>query len=191
MFRILFSQKEFPYLLTMLFVMLGWTMNRIIDSITEAPTLEYKVILKEEEGSYICVYSLQNISNNRRFSNIIFDIEQKAHDAKDSILATTIVSYPPASTRGIEREYEPDFAKFIINEFQPDWRYDLKLKLNHEPDLLISFTSEQDDILLKKASLSTFIVKNEMVISVCLILLWIILIFMYLLYLDKNEKSKP
>lgn len=177
--EVILNQNQFPYLLTVLFVMIGWSLNRIITNLTEAPTIEYSCSIEEKKEGICYTYSLINLSKDNQFDSLMFDLEPEDQVV---VVGAEIITHAPASTRVIDRKFKNNLAKFMIYKFQPGAVYDLVLITDKKVGLRLSFISKTG-IRLAPASFKTWLVKNELEVIVALLLVWISFIFLYLKFL--------
>src|SRR6266496_3495395 len=76
------ASDKVPYVVTLLAVALGWTVQRAATVLTEAPTIAYSV---ECDGEDV-VASIENLSRTRQFRDLKFHLQTQKDDvfvAKD------------------------------------------------------------------------------------------------------------
>lgn len=192
MFRDIIKIKKFPYLVTILFLSIGWGLTHIVDRILQSPIIEYKLTVKECSKDWkILSYLITNISRDKSFQGLKFSLvlEDSKKGRFLSIIGPKL--YPPIweSKSGEKPHLEPEYVEFDVKELQPNSKVGVEIKLSGDyyPDL--RFSSENQTIILLKANCETFLVKNEFYIILGLIGFWFVLIVFYLYCIARNEKN--
>jgi hypothetical protein len=187
------KMTEFPFLLVLLFSITGWLFTKLSDKITSAPTIEYELIRESspEFGLKQFKYRLTNLSSNKQFKNLSFLIVIPENEwGRFDIKSGTLVNIPPAASYADTVFINPPrFAlQFTIKHLNPLNQYDLVVNYNgkisnpvftlidNQPDKEIS----SDSLILKPASIFTFLVKNELYIYTALFIFFLLIIFLYL-----------
>lgn len=198
--RKILTNKEFPYLLTILFVLVGWSFTHVVNRLLQSPTLEYKIRESREKANSLS-YEIENITRDKLFKDLTFLLLFDG-PAKEKLIKADLVVLPPARISGevkLPPVVEAEYAKFFVPEFHPNWRMALKVELKvglsekEYPRLRFS-TGDDKPIRLVPASFETFLVKHEFSIILILLVSWSLLIISYLYCLGKAnipvEKAK-
>ncbi len=196
--RNIFTFKEFPFFLTLLFGLLGYQISEISKNILESPSMEYSFEVTNKTikndtifKNYECI--ITNISSETSFKNITIDFQINKKDSL-KIFEPNIIPIEPASIYTNKKDsVDQRLLEFKISVIQPGDRYKLTFKGiaksnggNLNPHLYL--TSDSTVRTIKK-SLKTFMIKYYIAINTILLLIWIFLIVLYLFKL-KNYENK-
>lgn len=206
--------KELPYLFTILFAVLGYTVKELSEEMLETTFIEYEFDKGQTKRGKFVSYSIYNISRKDSYKNLAFTLKRHRDDTLGSFIlgvmnakkpvfeqSETILNLKDAFAIG------ESYAHFKIPHLIPGSTYELKVyyngKFNYRPELLfhirnmLKINSEYDfskpPVYLKKAGISTWLAKNKIGIYILLILLWIILIIIYAKFMSKSndDSSTP
>ena len=190
--------EKIPYLLTMLFALIGWTLTHIADRLLQSPIIEYRVEEQQDNNDRTVSLTLTNISKDKLFKDVQFDwLIQDINKGKFIRDSSYLTEFPPMTLQTTE-ETEEDHVRFTIKEFHPSWKLQLTSKVlgSALPTLHFSTMSNIQEknptvepIFLIDASFETFLVKNELEILFYLLLLWFLLIMAYIILFFSKAKS--
>lgn len=178
--------KDFPYIITILFAIIGWGIVHLVDEFNKKPIVEYEVSTEKKENATEFTYKISNISDNSNFKNLTFVIKTQTDD--DTILKHSVtVPAPMYNHQENNGDRSPSLVvseankfAYTVVEFQPDWEVDLKIeKKKSEVPKLRFYTDSSSAVLLVEKSWETCIYKNEEVIIFALILLCILFVVLY------------
>jgi len=190
----LLQLKDLPFLLTLLLTLGGWTFMKLSSTIASSPTIEYKLVLKSErKDTSVCYYRLINLTNDQKFSNLEFLVQLDPTD-NGQFIAARMESVPPAA----QYQDKPNQADFTciykIPNFNPKEEHHLWAAFvgnpRKQPFLSLS-ANEGHVIVLRKASLFTFMMRNEEYVYSFSFLIIVGLITSYFLILNKQNDKKP
>jgi len=179
------KNENLPYLLTLLFVALGWTLTHFATQIGNSPIIEYKKTLSEDFKGIDFV--IQNISRNTKFDNlhfyILFDDDKKGRCQGKPELKI----YPPLHLGKDREEPTCNDNEIIlkIKEFQPYSKILLSVKADKKMDAEITLTSK-NAVRLIESNYQTFFVKFELEILISIILFWVVCIIFYFICLKRE-----
>lgn len=187
--------EKFPYLLTILFALIGWGLTHSVDRLINSPIIEYK-LKKEfsENGGKTVSYEITNISRDRLFENLEFKLLCK-RGYKGKFLKAKSKPFPPMDLPE-EVEFGDEYVKITIPEFHPDWKFILTVKMSEDFYPTLHFSSKNSatgnkPIRLLQSGFETCIIKHELQIIVGLIALWLLTIVIYLALIGKKNNSEP
>lgn len=208
------AAEKVPFVVTILAAALGWTMQRAVTVLTEAPTIAYSVEDRSEHGVHETIARVENISRTHKFGALKFYLQAQ----KDGVFAPSghqvrpfapamqpIDTFPPtASPKGSD-------VSFPVPVIQPGWKFELYAKRNSADSTV--FTVEPDKglppvgsgvgspvinadlgspVRMVEIGLTTWIVKNEICLLFWLIGLWLVAMIISLRFLQvKPEPAKP
>jgi len=190
--------NEFPYLLTIIFTLLGWTFTKISDKITKLPTIEYALDQSENKlHKSILTFSLINLTDDKQFKNVGIRIEIDSLDYESKIEKGVLIAIPPAS-RWTDEPFITSMKneiQFKIPVFNPGCEYQLQVFCEGTirdpvPSIFYFDENQTESVILKKSSFFTFIVKNDLTIYLALFVTLCALILLYFHYAPKFNKSK-
>jgi hypothetical protein len=189
----IFKTDKFPYLLTILIALAGWSLSRIIEKITEAPTIEYSVkTVKEDSGKKTYRLYIHNISKTL-LKKMVFKISY--YDSQlNKISNPNIITIPPAFKDDLavgDDAPNNEYATYEINQMQPGWKYILTADIEGD-DLPVFYMKSVNDetIRMKELGIETLLIRGQTYIIVGLFLIWSVLIVIYLSYISKAETAK-
>jgi hypothetical protein len=175
--RAFLTTEKFPFLLALLFAMVAYSLNHIVDRVTAMPIIEYSVIKIRSGKEFIFTYQISNITPDKQFSDIVFLLSA---GEKDTITNAKPFIHPPIVQNSTTDIFEKDTktVKLPLKSFQPnsDFVIVLSKQLDEEIPLRISCATP---IFLTKPSLKTYLQKNEITILIILTSVCIILILIY------------
>jgi len=177
----LLSKDTVPYLLTVLFATLGWTLTTFVSQIGSSPIIEYT---KTRSNNLTEVtFEVQNISKNIKFTNLIFYILLNDNEPGRCVGKPVIVPIAPLHF-GKDRE-EPICREgvesvFLIDEFHPYSKVSMSVIANGKTDAEIRLTSS-NAVLLKEENYQTRLIKYELEILIFMIAFWTVCIIMFYL----------
>jgi hypothetical protein len=193
----IFKLKELPILLTFLFTLLGWTFMKVSDKITESPTIEYKFRDSVSNDTIrTFYYRLINLTNNKQFTNLNFRISTEP--GRGHFVNGKLIAIPPAAMFNVPvtvAGLDKSELTFTIKRFNPKSQYNLLVDYQGEitpPVLQLSYNNIDDDVnadplVLKKASVFTFLIKNDVSLYLFLFLILLTLSILYLINLSKRS----
>jgi len=183
-----FKLDKIPYLLTVLFLLLGWSVSHIADRLLSAPIVEYSY--KESIHGDIdnVEYTINNISYDKLYKKIIFSILPSA-GTNINIDTVEVKPVPP-----MVLENEPQFTNDCINieipEFHPGTSIKILFELPKGSKHNLHFSSDNTAIKLVKSCLMTLVVKHELTILLAMVALWLILIITYFAFIAININNE-
>jgi hypothetical protein len=178
--------EKIPYLLTILFALLSWSLTHIVSRTIEAPTMEYTIKEKLSEKGIEVTYTVSNISRNKLFENINFHLILKS----GSILNSPIISMQkPMDVKDVDKPTSGNnYINWTIPELHPGWEFKIWMRISKDGDHALHFNTDSNKpIRLIESSFETFLLRNEFRIIKYMILSWLILI---VIYISINTKLK-
>jgi hypothetical protein len=166
-----------PYLLSLLFICLGWTITYLIDKTDKLPVVEYDYNQEKTDTSLMHKYTITNISNtlfkdlSLSFININSSGSKIINVRENPIEPTTLLT-----SNSVLSELN---WKIPILNFQPRSIVEFYIETEGKHNLKFRGTSSQQVILLKKSPV-TFIIRNYIYLLFGLFFFWAILICIYL-----------
>lgn len=174
----LLKQEKVPYFLAILFAIVAYTLTHIVDRLSLQPIVRYSVDRDFSKKECRLTYHVKNITTDKTFDSVDFLI---IPTNDDSINAGDVNVFPPmklnstADFTGIKSNV---FA-FHLGNFQPNSKFDIYLekKKGSEPDIRIFSKST---VVLQKASFETFLIENEILILISVMVVCISIIIWYI-----------
>ena len=187
--------EKFPYLLTILFALIGWGLTHSVDRLINSPIIEYK-LTKEftENRKQLVSYEITNISRDRLFQNIEFKLLHK-RGSKGKLSQANSKTFPPMDLPE-QVQFGAEYATITIPEFHPDWKFVLTVEMSEDFYPTLHFSSKNPaagnrPIRLLRSGFETYIIKHELQIIVGLIALWLLTIVIYLAFIAKHNNAEP
>ena len=169
---------------------------RLSNAVTSSPVIEYRLIKHEKKGNdNFYYYGLINLTNNAKFSDLTILIQLDPNDSKNKSGRFTdggVEPVPPAAPFQIKPNISLFTCTYTIPYFNPKEEYRLRSVIQGEskvPFLSLSI-DEGPVVILRKASLFTFFIKNEEYVYGYSFLVIIILIIIYFLNLKPETLPK-
>jgi hypothetical protein len=176
--------KEAPFLIAALLAALGWMLAHVVDRVTEAPTIVYRVCegdkCSKSEGQkssrkYMSL-EVQNISSKMVFSNIkvVFAIEPTGR------IKNFLVRPVEPSHEGDEPWIlEQQTASFEIPKIHPGGIFEFELEYEGKNPPSLRFISESQAVRWIKPGLQSWYVNRETEIFIALSGLFLIAILIF------------
>lgn len=188
-------QEKVPYLLTILFAALSWTISQVSNEIGASPVIEYSHSIKMENSNYKHVFELTNISSSTVFNDLYVNLRLEKDTSAKCIGEPEIIPVPPSELRdpkqstGVKRPTCNDkTAEYIIAQIQPGATINLVM-FTDKKDSIDIYVFCKDSVMVLKSSIKTFISKHRFSVMISLIMLWTVLILLYLKMLSCQEKN--
>lgn len=195
----LITLNDFPFLLTLLFGLVGYQINNITNNILSSPSVEYDLTLINSHiqnhkvvQSYECVVT--NITNDKLFKDLTINfISEKGSKLK--IFNPKIIPLPPSSQHySTPFSLDKQLLVYTILKLQPGDRYKLTFEGKNNKDFpkelpSIYLTSDNAVKIIDK-SIATWFVKKFNLINLSLIVIWTILILLYFKVINLNSNEK-
>lgn len=208
------AAEKVPFIVTILAAALGWTGQRAVTVLTEAPTIAYSVKDRSENGVNETIATIENISRTHKFGGLKFYLQAQ----KDGVFASTghvVRPFAPAMqpTDAFQPKSSPKGSdvSFPVPVIQPGWKFELYAKRNSSDPTVL--TVEADKVLppigpgvgspainpdlgspvrMVEMGFTTWIVKHEICLLFCLIGLWLLAMIVSLRLLPvKTELAQP
>ena len=189
-----FTLKDFPFLLTLLFGLLGYQINKISENILNSPSVEYYLYVDSTyvKGdtiykNYECLNT--NITNHTSFKDLTINFQCNEKNSL-RMFYPQIFTIPPSSRYyGDPESLDKTLLVFEISTLQPGDKYKLLFKsttLSKDAKSKPSLYLKADiTVRIIERSILTWFVKNFLLINLSLILFWLVLIILYIFKLNK------
>ncbi len=189
----LYDEKA-PYLLTLLFAALAWTVSQVADDAARNPVLEYKTSTMASGEQTKNVFTLTNISSDKALSGIT--VKLRINDA--FVGQPDMHMLPPMELLDPDKKEEVNAPENIGNicssyqipKLQPGAIVQLVMYTRKKVPIGIYVWSD-DAVKVVEASLQTRIIKNKFKVMVFLIVLWSLLILIYIYAVSRRTLVKP
>jgi hypothetical protein len=178
--------EKFPYLLTLLFVLLGWGLTHTVDRLLDSPLIEYTVKQEAKEGSVNIEYQITNITRDKLFKGLSF-LVMLPDTPKARIVKASWAVLPPIRLDPSAKEPDTNAMRAIyyVPQFHPNCSIRLQVLISGSVVPPLRFSSSDTAVMLIHSSLQTFLVRNEICILVILMATWSIAILAYGIYLGR------
>lgn len=172
----LLARTEVPFLVTLLFALLGWGLSQAVDRVSKRPILKYTVDVEEDVDLRRVQVALKNIMSDVNFKNFKLQILGADPAVRFSELAVTVPRGPPLRSSLSARH---DSIDLDFDHFPPRSQVRLTALMEGDGKPQIHILESEDPMLLEPRGLPTWIVEWELhilsliVIMACgLLLLW-------------------
>jgi hypothetical protein len=200
MSSILFSDK-IPYLLTVLIGLAAYQLNNLIQLQADSPILTYnfKVVSQKPAENGIekqLECELQNLSRKSALRELNFHIAYRTSlPSPKKVMNPEIVPVAPSAILpdSLARSSFDLINEYRIPVIQPNASYVLKLTVQQNPDIKEHpklYLESSDNVRLEGPNFEVFLLKNQAVINLILLLLWLFFILAYVIFLPPIKKTK-
>lgn len=193
-------KKEVPYLLTILFIVLGWTINQTVTNLSQTPIIEYDINTNPENGKIKHTIVLTNISLDKAFTDLVVRLKTpKVSEAKLECHLKPKTNYLSPTTAGDPSEYvhpKPcsnkegsirQYTEHTIEKLQPNASVELITYTDKITKIEVGLWSNEAVNLIEQ-DLKTISIKYQFNILIGLIVLLFILIISYIFFTKKESK---
>ncbi|MEQ9288492.1 MAG: hypothetical protein RIG77_16350 [Cyclobacteriaceae bacterium] len=197
--------KELPYLFTILFAVLGYTVKEFSSEILATTFIEYEYASGQDSHGRFVSYYITNTSKKDSYKDLAFTIRAGGDITfkKGVRVSKRPTFHQFGSVLDVEdhQQFGVDYANFEINHLIPGSTYELRVyyegKLPKTPDLLFhvdrmiekkeNYDFSKPPVYLREAGLATYSAKNKIEIYLFLIIIWTLLIIIYGKVLSKKN----
>jgi hypothetical protein len=191
--------KEGPYLLTLLVAVLGWLLTHAVDRLESRPIVEYRITKMGMTGRGKVKCEIENLCVDRCFQNVRFLFRLDPKVKKEAYLTNITVTAvgptrvkqpsPVALRNGLGQDVD-------FREFHPRWRVVIAADQHGEGKcrLLVEshgyglLSGNVDALDLRKAGLSTFLMRHEQGILMLMIAVGALGVGKYMAWLSGEEE---
>lgn len=191
----IYLKEKGPYLLTLLFAALAWTINQVSEDISSAPTIEVMKASSLEDGPAV-VYTITNISKNSVFKDLLFAVHLDGKTPAKCVQRPRLKAFPPVKIWSddptkIERPIcKSDLvAEYKVEQLQPGGRVQLIMKVSQLSGTEL-YVKSDSAIRVKETSLETLLLKYKFQMLVSLVVIWGLAIFYYIICLIKGDTNE-
>ncbi len=197
----IFLKEKLPYLLTILIGLAAYQINNIISIHTDSPIINYsfkEVSSKLDNGvihkEWEC--TLVNYNRKKAVKDLNLQIAYKSDlPNPKKIDRPNIIPIAPSA---ILPDTLTSFAYGLINEYKipiihPHAKYILTFETKTNPaikELPKIYLNTNESIRLIENNLEVFLIKNQILLNVILLLFWLFFAIYYLFYLTKSKPYK-
>jgi hypothetical protein len=192
--------EKIPYVLTGLFLALGWSANSVMTRWREEPIVAYRLAEEQDEGKRVKTISVKNITSDRVFNHLtimpffpnskitrVYAVapEPPAGLANPSNKAVGWVDWPSAA---YDCDLDVSYAKFQIRVLRPGDRYILKFQAetSERPDLKY-LTEEDEPLRFVPVGVKTFLLEYELGLLVGAAFIIVLLICLHIVLVAPKE----
>jgi hypothetical protein len=187
--------RDFPFLLTLLFGLVGYQVNNITESIQSSPSIEYCLCVTDNHVKGDTIYRdyeclITNITSNTSFKNLTINFQCNEKNSL-RMFNPQIYTVPPSSRYYEDPEsLDKVFLVYKISTLQPADKYKLLFKtsilskdINSEPSL---YLTANETVRIIERSILTWIVKNFLIVNVSLLIFWFVMISLYIVMVKRK-----
>lgn len=195
----MFLTEKTPYLLTILFLALGWTITQVSTDLAKSPIIEYQSCKKIHTNETEHIFTITNISSEKLFTNLKFTLRPADKSDAKCLGKPYMKIPPPTELKDTSQDLgapEPGCvngksAVYILPQFHPGASIKLVMKTDKNDDINI-YVWCKEAVRLVELSFKTLIVKERLKIMMWSIAIWAILIIIYsLIIYFKGIKPRP
>ena len=184
LFGSLRASDKAPYLLTVLFGLLGWGVTHVIDRVLKSPTLEYRCATHDALPRRALSCLVRNVSEDRVFADLIFVIripDGSPGRVEDPRIVWEAPAYPPGDNP-VPRASGGD-AEYVLAALNPGAAVVLTAVLNRETNYSLHLRGNKDaPVRFIRAVFETFLVGNETRLVVALVAVGSLLALYFLFF---------
>jgi len=169
-----------PFLFTLFFAALGWSVSHYITSIESSPTIAYEFKTIPANGDrFNRRLVITNLSSKVLFESLVFSVElEKGKLENDDV--GTLVATPPASVISGKVTANDGAVQINIERLHPGWIISLELRSQREttPVLIMKGMGARNGkaIRLIENGAEVFILKNKVMIFIVFFGVWFLVI---------------
>jgi len=180
------TTEKTPYILTILFLALGWTVTQVSTDLAKSPIIEYQSCKKNHPNVTEHIFTITNISSEKLFTNLKFTLRPVDTTAK-CLGKPEMIIPPPTELKGTSPDVgatEPEciqdkYAVYKLPQFQPGASIQLVMKTDKSSDINKYVWCKEAVRLVELSFFKTTIVKERLQIMIWSIAIWAILIIIY------------
>lgn len=190
-------RREVPFILTILFGVLGFTLRTFSDRLSSYSFVEYSYSSGTDDRGTFIGYEILNATNDKVYKNLLFSILAVESDSLN-FRSGKIIAQPPLNVDNIDLDRSnsdilgDDYANFSLEYLMPQTKYFVKIyyegRLSNAPGLLFKVSEmakanvdlTNPVIVLKSANIFTWLARRQFEVLTALILLWTISIVVYI-----------
>lgn len=182
----MFLTEKTPYLLTILFLALGWTITQVSTDLAKSPIIEYQSCKKIHTNETEHIFTITNISSGKLFTNLKFTLRPEDTTDTKCLGEPKMIIPPPTELKSISQDLgaiqpecvEDKYAVYMLPQFQPGASIQLVMITDKNADINI-YVWCKEAVRLVESSFKTFIVKERLQIMMWSIVIWAFLIIIY------------
>jgi len=186
---VILKSENMPFFITAIIAILGWSLTHIVDRLIKSPIIEYKIIERIEGKQIKSVYQFTNITRDRLFKNIEFQLLLDNPSTGNFFIEDECFLQipPPLNIKGKEKK-GLSYFNFRVDALHPNCSIRAVVKISGDNKPTVHFiTYENKDnktqpIMLVSNSFDTYLIKNELELIKYLILIWLFILFCYFSY---------
>jgi len=196
--RILIDDK-LPYLFTILLAIVAYQIDHFINYNLETPIIQYDYsTLSKKDSANLSVEHLQvkitNLNKKISFKNLIFNIKysSKVNCKPCYVGEADLIPVSPAPILSDSCAYniESKMVGYKIPQLQPGGTYLATLVVKHNPAVTenpLIYLNSSDSVWLTSSNAETFIINNQVLINIILIMLSFTAIIVYAILVNKYQ----
>jgi len=199
----LLVKDNLPYLLTVLIGLVAYQINSIITIYTDAPILAYRFTElssqkegRNNKGSLKC--ELINYNRKRAIENIHLLVQYRTSlPNPKKVTSPEIVAIAPSFILpdSMRRNAFNLANQYKIPIIHPHAKYILKLETIANPSIkeypkIYLDSKKSIRLVSERGNFRVFLIKNELVVNLLLLISWMLFIVFYTRYLSKQKKKE-
>lgn len=193
----MFLTEKAPYLLTIVFLALGWTISQVSTDLAKSPIIEYKSCKKDNTNGSENIFTITNISSEKLFTDLKFTLRIAGTTNSKCIGVPKMMIPPPTDLKGLYQGggatqptcIDDKHAEYIIPQLHPGASLQLVMKTDKNTDVNIYIWCKEA-VRLVESSITTFIIKHRLNILLWTIVIWTLLIIAYFIII-LNSNTEP
>lgn len=185
-------------MLTFLLGASAWLITHAVDRLSASPIVEYRLTEKRAADGVEVSCQIENLCVDRCFKNLKFTLAGPPND--DQCFTNENFTISPPGYAPNEPEMSPRQLAIVLPEFHPRWRFEFTAKKMSDFPCRVLVSSDLDSngnvrdsaepVELVPSGLSTFLLKYELQVLSILIGSSLILILIYLRWLNNCSDGK-
>jgi hypothetical protein len=177
------SGEKVPYLITVLFVSVGWVITYSVDRVNNSPTVIYTTSERDSGQTRFFTVEIRNATRTVRLTNLVVSVRLEGKDSHSIIQHVAIEPMPPAwNGNQAPSGASGDMADFPIEYLQPGWCFQLITQFSGADVPKVYLTKSPDPVRFVEPTIETWFLRHEMTILIAMLGVYTGLIVLIIVY---------
>ncbi|HSZ84605.1 MAG TPA: hypothetical protein VK787_01170 [Puia sp.] len=165
------KKDDLPYVIVVIAGLLTWSLQHAVDRLLETPVVEYSIQQKSISGdSTFTTIRFSNITTNKRFDSLHLLIQPLTLFSQPTFISGNKMAISNSNPT-LNFDHENGTISLMILGFQPEQNFELRYYTLKKEYPSIRYSIKDSVLYLSPPGLSTFLINNENLIILSLIIL--------------------
>jgi hypothetical protein len=180
--------EKAPYILTVLFALIGWGMKHSVDRLLGSPILAFTSEVTPAGAHQLITITLQNISHDKSFKDLKFVLIFPRTPSGKFVEASKVAT-PPAWDGDQPAYLSEHSVEFDFPVLHPNWEVKLGAKFSGKVIPVFRVSKSETPLRVIPQSLETILVRHELQIILGMIAFWFLLILVIIVVLGHRKQA--